>query len=141
MFDEAIVCLRANRGRPEEIVKQMRFLISEQFPDDIGLKETCIVFRNHGAALVRDFDSLWWSVLSNGSTRDQLGCDYSIWKTKISFVPFSDKTLLSRCQHRHRPDAVRLKKLSFFAQCYRRFYLVQALYLYMKHKFKTTFAT
>lgn len=136
VMDEAVICLRSGIGNPREIVRQMRFLVSNGFPDDLGLKECCIVFRDHSDERVTAFDELWWDLFCKYSKRDQLGCDFALWKTDLPFTPFADSSILSRCQHRHanKPKPT----LSFLGQCVRRFYLAQALYLYMKHKLRTT---
>ncbi len=136
VMDEAIICLRCGFGNPRDIVRQMRFLISNKYPDDHGLIECCIIFRNHSDPLVKSFDNLWWKLFCDYSKRDQLGCDFALWKTGLPFTIFADPSILSRCQRRHVNKPVRY--FSFLGQCNRRFYLAQALLLYMKHKFQTT---
>lgn len=105
VYDEGLYLLRSGIGDSGEVLRQIRHLVSEKFPDANGLKETCIFYRRHSDPKVVKFDRIWWSQLESFSTRDQLGCDYALWKSGLDCVPFSDPSILKRCQRRH--NAVR----------------------------------
>ena len=108
VYDEVLAVLKYGRGDSGEVLRQLRFLLSEQFPEKNGLKETCILFRRHTDPAVVDFDRLWWEQICRFSNRDQLSCDYVLWKTGLPFVPFSDWISLVQFQHGHIPSRNRI---------------------------------
>lgn len=103
VFDEGLYLLQCGKGKSGEVLRQIRHLLRERYPDKFGLKETCIFFRRHSHPSVMEFDRIWWSQLERFSTRDQLGCDYALWKADLDCVLFSDSSILERCQRKHNP--------------------------------------
>jgi 16S rRNA G966 N2-methylase RsmD len=54
--------------------------IKENYPDNIGLTENCIIIRRHNNKKVIKLMDIWWNEIKNYSYRDQLSLNYAIWK-------------------------------------------------------------
>ena len=57
----------------------------EGYPKDNGLAETTCVMRRHTPAVIK-FNEEWWKELRANSIRDQLSCDYVLWKLGMSYM-------------------------------------------------------
>ncbi|MBO7144838.1 MAG: DUF616 domain-containing protein [Salinivirgaceae bacterium] len=65
-------------------------LREENYPRNIGTKETGLLYRKHSDKTIKQFDELWWWCIENYSRRDQFSFNYVLWKLKItsnSFLP------------------------------------------------------
>lgn len=67
------------------IVKEMRFLKKEGFPQHYGMFEANIIFRKHHDEKIKRQCQLWWSMINRYSKRDQLSYSYTLWKEGIPF--------------------------------------------------------
>lgn len=75
---EAQICMR--RGLDTERVhKQISRYANKGLPYGGGLISSGILLRDNSQA-VKDFCSLWWEQIENGSLRDQIGFAYCAWK-------------------------------------------------------------
>ena len=54
----------------------------ENFTDNTGLLESCIIIRRHNEEKCIDLMNNWFGEIKNNSHRDQLSFNYIIWKKK-----------------------------------------------------------
>ncbi len=90
-YDEARLCIRIGKEKKNIIHKQIEKLKSENFPENLGLFEGNIIFRNHMHKKIVEFDEAWWEEFQNYSKRDQLSLRYVLWKNEITCVPFFEE--------------------------------------------------
>ncbi len=87
-YEEARVCIKIGKGKKKIILKQMEKLQTEGFPENMGLFENGVIFRNHMHKDIIELDEAWWGEIQNYSKRDQLSLRYLLWKNKIICTPF-----------------------------------------------------
>lgn len=81
----------------EVLAEQEALYRSENFPEKAGLPETNILFRKP-TQNTRDFNNLWWNMISRYSKRDQLSFTYCTWKLGLKWDKFPVDTVNV---HRH----------------------------------------
>jgi hypothetical protein len=74
----AVINLKKETEESVNIVKSR--YIKENFPDNLGLTENCIIIRNHNKKNIIKLMEVWWNEIKNYSHRDQLSLIYAIWK-------------------------------------------------------------
>ena len=77
----------------------------ENFPDNNGLAETCLIVRKHNDLNCIDFMAQWYEEIKLYSHRDQLSFNYIYWKVKYKYIKYIPKKYTSEyfTQHpRHR---------------------------------------
>jgi len=82
VYEEGKVCIEKRKGNEADILKQLEFYRSENYPVDNGLYATFIVFRRHTKRL-KEFSKLWWQQLERYSFRDQISLPYVAWKHNV----------------------------------------------------------
>lgn len=75
---EAQVCMRRGLDA-ERVQKQINRYANQGLPYNAGLISSGILMRDNSQP-VKDFCSLWWEQIVDGSLRDQIGFAYSDWK-------------------------------------------------------------
>ena len=82
----AVVSLKKEKESMTNILKE-RYK-NEQFPDDKGLIEGCIIIRKHNEKDSINLMNKWYEEINNYSHRDQLSFNYVLWKTqfKIKYI-------------------------------------------------------
>jgi len=83
IYKEAIACLEQGKDAKVAIMKSVIFLKNEGYPQDNGLFEGGLIYRNHQFPGLKKFNEEWWRMLSSLSRRDQLSFNYVLWKQKI----------------------------------------------------------
>lgn len=83
VHDEAIACLLNRKDSKDAIVKTLKYLEQNQYPDTSGLHESTVFIRILKDPQVMEMAKVWFSVIENYSRRDQLSFDYAVWKTKL----------------------------------------------------------
>jgi len=86
LYKEAEVCLKANKGNPKKIKKQIKKYRENNFPEGFGLTENGIIFRQHNDPEVIKLMEDWWNELINHSKRDQLSLSYILWKNDFNYT-------------------------------------------------------
>jgi hypothetical protein len=71
---------RGKRDKLEIINLVKKRYKKENFPDNLGLTENCIIIRRHNNKKVIKLMKIWWNEIKNNSYRDQLSLNYAIWK-------------------------------------------------------------
>ena len=84
IFEElsAVINLKKETEESVNIVKTK--YIKENFPDNLGLTENCIIIRNHNKENIIKLMEAWWNEIKNYSHRDQLSLNYAIWKLNLN---------------------------------------------------------
>lgn len=82
----AVFALRCESAKT--IIKWSKFLKKENYPKNIGLHETNVVFRNHTTDDIKKIDNMWWNYIKEYSRRDQLSFNFILWKCGVSCEPF-----------------------------------------------------
>lgn len=83
IYEEGFRCILSRLDTPKKIIREMRFLKSEGFPEKYGMYEANIIFRNHHHQTVIDQCNLWWETVQNFAKRDQLCFSYTMWKCQL----------------------------------------------------------
>lgn len=83
IYQEAKACIDQQKDDPEIILKQVDFLKKEKYPQNNGLFETNIIFRQHRNPIIIKSMEYWWWMINNFSRRDQLSFNYVLWKNKL----------------------------------------------------------
>jgi hypothetical protein len=84
VYQEAVACRKLKKDNPTIIAKQMQAYQAEGYPPYNGMVETACVVRNN-SPLVSQFNEIWWDQIEKFSRRDQLGFNYTSWKTGIAY--------------------------------------------------------
>ncbi len=79
VYEEGKVCIEKGKGNEADILRQLEFYRSENYPVNNGLYATFVVFRRHTERL-KEFSKLWWEQLKQYSFRDQISLPYLAWK-------------------------------------------------------------
>ena len=88
VYEEGRICIERRLDNREDILRQLDFYKSENYPAHNGLYWTTILFRRHTKRL-KQFSTLWWDQVERYSYRDQISLPYVAWKhdMKISICP------------------------------------------------------
>lgn len=71
-YVEAERCLKDRRETLRSLLRTVRFLRSNAYPEHAGMMENNIIFRKHNDPEVVAFDQWWWECFVNYAHRDQL---------------------------------------------------------------------
>lgn len=91
IYHEAKMCEIWKRETPYNVSKLIQYLQQENYPISNGLCETGVVIRKNNKK-IREFNELWWQMLSGFSLRDQLSFNYCLWKLGIEYNTFEGLT-------------------------------------------------
>lgn len=100
------------------VINWLRKLRKEKYPEDNGLFETNVLYRNHNNNKIKEFDQLWWKCIDSYSRRDQLSFNYVLWKKKIKcnyFISANENARNSphfKCVTNHVNDGKQWRKIS-----------------------------
>lgn len=85
IYEEGDVCLAKGKGDRIEILNQLEFYRSKDYPKNNGLYANYWIFRRHTPQL-KKIMGIWWKHVLNYSYRDQLSLPYVLWENnyKIS---------------------------------------------------------
>lgn len=96
IYDEADVVKQYHIDYSQIVDKQIAFLKDEQYPEQNGLFENCIIFREHNNEKLVAAQELWWQMLTRFSKRDQLSQLYAFWKYDIEIYPLFEEGINHR---------------------------------------------
>ena len=85
VYSEASACIIANKGKKEQILKQIVDYYQASYPVDNGLYETGCIVRNHNDKRVIRLMEGWYKEINTYSYRDQISLPYVCWKN--NFLP------------------------------------------------------
>ena len=85
VYEEAARVIKNGRDSLWNILRTVRFLRSEGFPEHWGMNENGVMLRRHNDPLVVKFDSMWWDRFKALGRRDQMTWGYCMWKTGLEY--------------------------------------------------------
>ena len=91
IYKEAEEVKRVRKDYPEIINAQVSRLREKGFPENVGLNETNIIFRQHNDDKCKEIMNEWWRWIQKYSRRDQLSFNYSLWKSGYKMQNFCTK--------------------------------------------------
>lgn len=86
IYQEACACIDQEKDDIFTIQKEIEYIKKHKYPKNIGLHETCIIFREHNNKEIIKLMNSWWKMVSKFSKRDQLSFDFVLWKSGIKCV-------------------------------------------------------
>lgn len=86
IYDECKACVKYKKEDKDIILNQIEFLKKENYPENNGLIESTIIFRNMNDKNVIKTCKIWFDMIMRFSCRDQLSFNYSAYKTKLNFL-------------------------------------------------------
>ena len=81
-YSEAFEVSRMRFEHSSLAIRWCKLLWKEKYPLNQGLFETNIFYRKR-TPLVSLFDADWWNAINSFSKRDQLSCNYCLWKNNV----------------------------------------------------------
>lgn len=90
IYDELDACLKFEKDDPEIMKKQIDLIKKDGFPENYGLFENNIIYREHYHKDVIKIMEDWWWWIENHSRRDQLSLAYVLWKNNFRISPLSE---------------------------------------------------
>jgi hypothetical protein len=87
LYQEAQMCIQTRRDSLDTIHRQMIRYRYENFPQNRGLAECCVILRRHSDK-IKLLNELWWDEICRHSRRDQLSFDFVCWKLGIRYKCF-----------------------------------------------------
>jgi hypothetical protein len=90
IYDELDACMKFEKDDPEIMKKQIDRIKKDGFPENYGLFENNIIYREHNDKDVIKIMNDWWWWIENYSRRDQLSLTYVLWKNNFQISPLSD---------------------------------------------------
>ena len=85
VYQEMEAVIKAKKDNLPIIKKQIKRYHKEGFPDNIGLIESGLLFREHNNPKVINLMNDWYNEVINYSKRDQLSFSYVCWKNNFKF--------------------------------------------------------
>lgn len=89
IYQEGKTCIIRKNDDVKLISTQMDRYRAEGYPAQNGLVEGRGFLRRNTPAST-EFSKEWWNQVKNGSRRDQLSCNYALWKTQTERAVLSD---------------------------------------------------
>ena len=84
---EAEACLQRDKVRhPDRVPTELDLYSNEGFPDDAGLWEGSVIFKNHQSPKLAAAMNEWWDLYSRFENRDQFSLPFIIWKHGLSVL-------------------------------------------------------
>ena len=85
--EEAKEIIRLRKDNKDIVLKHLKFLEKEKFPDNLGLYEMTVFIKKHNDKTVKETMKIWYETYLKYSKRDQLSFMYAIWKTNLKVTP------------------------------------------------------
>ncbi len=108
IYDEMVSVVAVQLETEQTILQWGKLLRHERYPRNNGLFETNVFYRRH-TQQVALMNALWWQCVDKYSKRDQLSCNYVLWKLQIQselFLPKNQCARNSECfryyAHKHK---------------------------------------
>jgi hypothetical protein len=103
--DEIRACVARNKvGNPDAIADELEFYNLQGFPDQEGMWEGSVIFKNHQSERLASAMDEWWMIYSRFQTRDQFSLPFVIWKHGLRVydldeLPLERERYFVRLQH------------------------------------------
>ena len=84
---EAAACLQRDKvPHPDRVPTELDLYSNEGFPDDAGLWEGSVIFKNHQSPKLAAAMNEWWELYSRFENRDQFSLPFIIWKHGLTVL-------------------------------------------------------
>ncbi|WP_419213230.1 glycosyltransferase domain-containing protein [Maribacter sp. X9] len=83
IYEEAKACVDRGLESNDIVQKQMKFYKTQGFPENFGLYENNIIYRQHNNSKIVELDKAWWNLYITYSQRDQLSLAFLLWKLDL----------------------------------------------------------
>ena len=83
IFDEAKECVITKKENKEKVQKLLKFYQDQNYPDNNGLIESTVFIKRPNDIVVKKTMDMWFNMILDFSTRDQLSFNYCIYKTGL----------------------------------------------------------
>lgn len=83
IYEEAMDCIKRQKDKKETILNQLKRYEQEQIPLHDQIFVTGCLIRNMHDKKVQETMKLWFQMVKDYSVRDQLSCNYAIYKKKL----------------------------------------------------------
>ena len=83
IYTEAAECIKRKKDDAAIIEDQVNRYRAQDFPENVELYETSVIYRKHNDDDVKTCMNLWWQEINNGSRRDQIGLVYALQKKPL----------------------------------------------------------
>jgi hypothetical protein len=83
IYSEIEAVLECKKDIKEVTDKVMKLLKEDGFPEEYGLNDTSIIYREHNDKKIIEIMELWWDMIERYSRRDQLSLSYILWENVI----------------------------------------------------------
>lgn len=94
--DEAYACYRFNKESKGNINRILKFYEDEKYLFNNGLIESTVYIKRPKDKTVQETMKLWFSMILNYSTRDQLSFNYCIYKTGLKVKWINEKVFSNK---------------------------------------------
>ena len=91
---EAVIIALKDTNKTVTLVKNK--YKRENFPDNNGLSETCLIIRKHNDLRSIHYMNDWFHEIKENSHRDQLSFNYILWKTGNKDVKYIPKNYIDK---------------------------------------------
>jgi hypothetical protein len=126
IYDELSACLKFEKDDPGIMKEQINLYREDGFPENYGLFENNIIYREHLDENVIKIMNGWWWWIKNYSRRDQLSLTYILWKNNFLISPLSNTpyrnskkiSLWHNSKHVTKEELTRRKEI--FAELFRK---------------------
>jgi len=96
IYEEMDACIERKKDTVENIERQRKFYIDQEYPKHQGMIGSGILIRRNNMAVL-ELMLEWWKLVEKYSHRDQLSFNYALWKLKkdpkfkikIAYIPYS----------------------------------------------------
>lgn len=104
LYEEAAVVKKLGLDDKDVIDRQIDFIRADGFPADYGLAAGSCLVRFHNEDHMAGLGRRWWSMVLNGSRRDQLSLTYACWKENVAYdisdIYIFNNKYLNRVEHK-----------------------------------------
>lgn len=84
IYDEIDACIAQQKDDPASMqALEKEVLKPAGYPKGYGLYATGIIFRKHTVPQCSTIMTEWWLLIKNFSRRDQLSCNFVLWKNQV----------------------------------------------------------
>lgn len=107
IYEDARQCIHDGRDYAWIIMRQIKHLKEEEYPQNNGLFENNVILRKHCAPIIKTVSDMWWHEFKLYSKRDQLSLCYVLWKNNFSpdyLLPYhlntNNSSIFKRLKHK-----------------------------------------
>jgi glycosyltransferase involved in cell wall biosynthesis len=89
IYEEVVACIALGKDDERIMREQVNLIRDAGFPENNGLFENGVIYRDHHHHQVIEIMNDWWCWIENYSRRDQLSLPYVLWQHKLEIKPLT----------------------------------------------------